>query len=167
MKRSYSREMRSALSSLIGKWLLPALAIALLLAPTAAAAAEDPLGQLIELTNLERQKAGLGPLTYNPNLGQSAQSYAELLSTGACWGHNCGPVPDLIDRDTLAGYGGWLHIGENIAGGQQTPERVIANWMASPTHRANILDPSFKEIGVGLALGGPYKRYWAQEFGTR
>src|SRR5919109_1185606 len=71
------------------------------------------------------------------------------------------------DRDAVAGYTGWSAIGENIAAGYPTPEAVVAGWMSSPGHRANILSPNFTEIGIGLAQGGKYGSYWTQDFGTR
>ena len=54
---------------------------------------------------------------------------------------------------------------ENIAAGQQSPEEVVASWMSSPAHRANILNCDFKELGVGMAKGGSYRIYWTQAFG--
>jgi uncharacterized protein YkwD len=66
------------------------------------------------------------------------------------------------DRITRAGYT-WSAYGENVAYGYATPEQVMNGWMNSPGHRANILNCSFKEIGVGLAQPGSY---WTQDFGT-
>jgi uncharacterized protein YkwD len=119
------------------------------------------------LTNTERAKAGLGPLTLNSQLTQAAQRYSEVLASDACFAHTCGPVPDMIQRDAQAGYAGWSAVGENIAAGYPSPEDVVAGWMASPGHRANILNPDYRELGVGLASGGKYGAYWAQEFGAR
>jgi len=56
--------------------------------------------------------------------------------------------------------------GENIAYGGRTPEQVIAMWMASPGHRANILRPSFTHIGVGAAVGRDGVIYATQDFLT-
>jgi uncharacterized protein YkwD len=142
-------------------------------AAPAAAAAEAPsdtsaaIPRVVELTNIERGKSGLAPLAFNPQLSQAAQRYSEVLSRDACFAHTCGPVPDMANRIDQAGYGGWTAIGENIAAGYQTPEAVVAGWMQSPGHRANILSPNYREIGVGLAGGGKFGAYWTQEFGTR
>jgi uncharacterized protein YkwD len=66
------------------------------------------------------------------------------------------------------GYTGWSALGENIAGGYPTADAVVAGWMASPGHRANILSPRFTEMGVGrVTAAGTYGTYWAQEFGGR
>jgi hypothetical protein len=91
------------------------------------------------------------------------------------------------DRMTAAGYTNWSYAAENIAAGYSTPEQVMAGWMQSSGHRANILSTSLREIGVGYYLqspdqanvrldagnctagqtAGPYTRYWTQDFGTR
>ncbi|HEX2035276.1 MAG TPA: CAP domain-containing protein [Chloroflexota bacterium] len=127
----------------------------------------DPLiVRVVELTNIHREHAGLAPLAINPSLGQVAQGYAEVLAAGDCFAHTCGPEPELTRRVERAGYLEWGVLGENLAGGQETPEEVVSRWMDSPGHRANILNPQFTEIGAGLAYGGPYQRNWTQVFGT-
>src|SRR5689334_22993051 len=101
--------------------------------------------RVLELTNAERAQAGLAPLVLNDSLSEAAQDYSQVLATGDCFAHTCGPVPDFADRLTQTGYAGWSSIGENIAAGYPTPEAVVAGWMASPGHRQNILTPSFTE----------------------
>lgn len=68
------------------------------------------------------------------------------------------------DRITDAGYR-WSTYGENIAKGQRTPAAVMDSWMNSPGHRANILNCSFKELGVGVE-DSPGGIVWTQDFGT-
>jgi uncharacterized protein YkwD len=135
----------------------------------AAAPADAPAlaNRVVELTNIERQKAGLPPLTVNVQLSQAAQRYSDVLATDACFAHTCGPLPEMTQRDAQVGYDGWTAIGENIAAGYPTPEAVVAGWMNSEGHRANILSPNYREIGIGLASGGKYGSYWTQEFGNR
>jgi uncharacterized protein YkwD len=153
-----------------------AAAIALLAVGQAAAdsptpIADDPQPQamrVLDLTNSERDKAGLPPLALSPELTAAAQGYSQVLATSGCFAHTCGPVPDLADRDAAAGYSGWTWLGENLAGGFTTPESVVAGWMASPGHRANILSANFTDIGIGVAIGtGQFKVCWAEEFGSR
>ena len=128
----------------------------------------DFVRRVLELTNAERQNAGLAPLELSPALENAAQSYSVVLASSGCFDHTCGPVPSFADRDGQAGYTDWTDIGENIAAGFATPEAVVESWMASPGHRANILSSQFTEIGVGVTSGGGmYGTYWAQEFGTR
>jgi uncharacterized protein YkwD len=123
--------------------------------------------RVLELTNIERQNAGLAPLALNPQLSDAALSYSEVLASGTCFEHSCGAVPNFADRLGQVGYTGWAAIAENIAAGYPTPEAVVAGWMASPGHRANILEPSYTEIGVGMVTGGSYGTYWTEEFGSR
>jgi uncharacterized protein YkwD len=146
--------------------------VALAIVGVAAAAPEDEppeiASRVFDLTNVEREKAGLAPLVFSPELEQSAQSYSQLLASSGCFDHTCGPVPNFIDRDGFAGYTGWTALGENLAAGYATPEEVVAGWMGSPGHRDNILSPLYTEVGIGWAKGsGRFKWYWAQEFGAR
>jgi uncharacterized protein YkwD len=138
-------------------------------APALAARQDDRdiVGRVLDLTNAERQQAGLGPLALSPQLNDAAQGYSRVLASGACFEHTCGPVPKFEDRAGQAGYKGWNALGENIAAGYPTPEAVVAGWMASAGHRANILSPKFTEMGIGMVSGGPYGMYWTQEFGSR
>jgi uncharacterized protein YkwD len=136
----------------------------------AAAAGEDPAADLareVELTNAARQQAGLEPLTLSPQLSAAAQSYTQVLASGACFDHTCGELPNFADRIGQAGYTGWTALAENIAAGYPSPEAVVAGWLASPGHRANILSPWYTEIGVGVVSGGRYGAYWTQDFGSR
>jgi uncharacterized protein YkwD len=65
-----------------------------------------------------------------------------------------------------AGYR-WSGIGENIASGQESVDQVMAGWLASPGHCANIMDRWFTEMGGAFAVaGGPGRAYWTQVFGT-
>ena len=138
--------------------------------PVTAAPADSSgfAASVLDLTNIERTRAGLSPLTPSPQLQEAAQSYSQVLASSGCFGHTCGPLSDLADRDGQAGYSGWTSLGENIASGYPTPEAVVAGWMASPGHRANILSPAYTELGVGVARGvGQVDVYWTQEFGAR
>lgn len=150
--------------ALLGALLLLAL-VGASAAPTANAAS-DPRQRVLELTNAERAKAGLPPLVWSGELAAAAEGYARLLAETNCFGHTCGGT-DLRARAEASGYQDWTFLGENLAGGQPTPEEAVAAWMNSPGHRANLLNPHFTELGVGLAQGGFYRIYWSQEFGTR
>jgi uncharacterized protein YkwD len=143
-----------------------ATAVATAAAPASAGAEQRGLARIVALSNGKRAAAGVAPMTDDAQLTRAAQRYAEALTGTACFGHNCGPLPRLADRVAAAGGDRWGFLGENVAAGQRTPERVVAAWMASPPHRANLLNPQFTRLGVGRAAGGPYGTYWTQEFGT-
>ncbi len=136
----------------------------------AAPSQNDPgfVTRVLDLTNRERQKGGLRPLALSSELNDAAQKYSQVMATSRCFEHNCGPVPNFADRIGQAGYGGWTALAENIAAGYPTPEAVVAGWMTSSGHRANILSPNYAEIGIGLVSGGgEFGTYWTQEFGFR
>jgi len=148
------------------------VAVVAILPVNVAAAAPDEqasfTAKVLDLTNAERKSAGLAPLSLSRELADAAQNYSQVLASSDCFAHTCGPVPDFADRDDQAGYNDWKLIGENIAAGYPSPDEVVAQWMASPGHRANILSPNFTEIGIGVANGrGRFGTYWTQEFGAR
>ncbi len=151
--------------------LLAAIAI-LLPTVNSASASELNVGasvqRVLELTNIERQKAGVPPLTLSSELTAAAQSYSETMGGSGCFSHSCGAVPNFADRISMAGYGGMMAAAENIAAGYPSPEAVVDGWMNSPGHRENLLNPSYTEIGIGVAQGGGrFGLYWTQDFGSR
>ncbi|MFB6503196.1 MULTISPECIES: CAP domain-containing protein [unclassified Streptomyces] len=118
--------------------------------------------RVLALVNGERDKAGCSPLTLNSELTKAARTHSEDMAAHRNMSHTGSDGSTPGDRITDAGYE-WRAYGENVAHGHETPESVMAGWMDSPGHRRNILDCSFKEIGVGLAGPGDY---WTQDFGT-
>jgi uncharacterized protein YkwD len=69
----------------------------------------------------------------------------------------------------LAAFGyAWRGWGENIAAGYRTWHGAIVGWENSPGHRANLLNPSFREVGLGRAYDASsrYGSYWVADFGT-
>jgi uncharacterized protein YkwD len=72
-------------------------------------------------------------------------------------------------RAQAAGYDGWTALGEVLAAGPASPEQVVAGWLASPEHRARLLDPSFQEIGVGYYYRSDtaYGHWWVVDLGAR
>ncbi|MEV5379800.1 sigma-70 family RNA polymerase sigma factor [Streptomyces nondiastaticus] len=135
-------------------------------APKAAGPGGGSLGQQVTaLVNAERAKAGCSPLTENSTLDRAAQGHSDDMAARGFFNHTNPDGKGPGDRITAAGYS-WSTYGENIAYGQQTPASVMDSWMNSDGHRKNILNCSFKEIGVGVnqAPGGPR---WTQVFGAR
>ncbi|MET9346419.1 CAP domain-containing protein [Streptomyces termitum] len=129
-----------------------------------ATADSSAAGQVIALVNAERAKAGCGPLTANATLTRAAQGHSDDMAARDFFDHTNPDGDGPGERVTAAGYP-WTTYGENIAMGQTTPEQVMEGWMNSQGHRENILNCSFKEIGVGVQKdGGPY---WTQVFGAR
>ncbi|MFJ8270676.1 CAP domain-containing protein [Streptomyces sp. NPDC094154] len=133
--------------------------------PTASkdtSASPKATARVVELVNAERSKVGCSALTVNDKLTKAAQAHSEDMAAHQNMSHTGSDGSNPGDRITRAGYS-WQSYGENVAYGYATPEQVMAGWMGSPGHKANILNCSFKEIGVGLAQPG---NYWTQEFGA-
>ena len=125
--------------------------------------------EMLARVDAERRKAGALPLKPDSRLDQAAQRHAEDMLARAYFAHASPEGKTVRERATAAGYA-WRSIGENIAEGQLTIGEVMDTWMHSPGHRRNILDPGFRELGVGLAFGkggGGYQVEWVQTFGTR
>ncbi len=124
--------------------------------------------RLIPIINRARSDSGLPPLVENPLLTAAAQQFAEFIALHGVFSHTA-DGRTLDARVEAAGYSSWRALGENLAEGYATPEEAVAAWLASDGHRANILNPSFTETGVGCAsnAASPYGYFWVQEFGSR
>ncbi|MFD3582565.1 CAP domain-containing protein [Streptomyces sp. NPDC058683] len=130
--------------------------------PKATPTASGVAARIVELVNAERGKVGCSALTLNTTLSKVAQAHSADMALHQNMSHSGSDGSSPGDRITSAGYT-WSTYGENVAYGYASPEQVMAGWMASPGHKANILNCAFKEIGVGLAQPGSY---WTQDFGT-
>lgn len=127
------------------------------------------IARVVQLTNEIRAQHGLAPLQVHSALTQSAQWLARDMVQHDYLRHTDFLGREIDPRLPAFGYSDYKEIGENIAGGQSTPEEVVADWMRSPGHRANLLNPAFREIGVAHFEGARshYKHYWVQDFGAR
>lgn len=106
---------------------------------------------IIELTNQERQTKGLASLQSNSVLAEAARQKASQMFTFGCWSHNChGKTPWWFFKNV--GYH-YLYAGENLAKDFGDSSSVVKAWMDSPTHRDNILNDNYKEIGVAVVNG--------------
>nr|WSX48323.1 sigma-70 family RNA polymerase sigma factor [Streptomyces sp. NBC_00974] len=133
--------------------------------PAPAPAGGGQAAQVIALVNSERAAAGCGPLKEDAQLRTAAQGHSDDMASRDFFSHTNPDGADPGKRTTAAGYR-WSTYGENIARGQQTPEQVMDSWMKSQGHRENILNCSFKDIGVGIHQG-PGGPWWTQNFGAR
>ncbi|MFF2658279.1 CAP domain-containing protein [Kitasatospora sp. NPDC058032] len=118
--------------------------------------------QVVDLVNVQRSQAGCGPLTVDARLTTAAQVHSDDMADRSFFDHASPEGYHADHRIEAAGYR-WSTWGENIARGQKDPAAVMESWMNSPGHRANILNCSFKQIGVGVRTGsgGPW---WTQVF---
>jgi uncharacterized protein YkwD len=116
--------------------------------------------EILRLTNIERQKAGLNLLKYNATLEDGAKIRSIEIIT-----HFSHTRPDGTRFFTVFGPDFlYRNIGENLASGFRTPEQVVAAWMNSESHRANILNEKFEELSVAITKGEDGKYRWVQIF---
>ncbi|WP_069998618.1 CAP domain-containing protein [Cellulosilyticum sp. I15G10I2] len=116
--------------------------------------------KVLELVNVERQKAGLKPLQMDEAVRNVARMKSQDMQAKKYFDHNSPTYGSPFDMMKQFGIS-YKTAGENIAMGQKTPEEVVNAWMNSPGHRANILKPAFTHIGVGYVANGSY---WTQMF---
>ncbi len=105
--------------------------------------------KVLDLTNQARAEEGLPPLALNPQLSQSAQAKANYIAETGDFAHTSKDGKTGGDYMIEAGYR-YSDRGENLARGFATVEDSFAGWMASPTHKRNILWANFQEIGIGF-----------------
>jgi uncharacterized protein YkwD len=120
--------------------------------------------QVLQLTNSERAKAGCKALTVSSKLTTAAQAHSADMAKNNYFAHDSQDGTSPFERIKQAGYN-FRAAAENIAYGQPTAASVMDAWMNSPGHKANILNCTYTQIGVGYATrsGTPY---WTQDFGT-
>lgn len=124
--------------------------------------------QIIELTNSERQKLGLAPLSENPELNQAATKKAQNMFNENYWAHFAPSGKTPWDFITSSGYR-FSFAGENLAKNFQNSDDVISAWMNSPTHKENLLNSKYKDIGISVEdgmLNGQRTTLVVQMFGT-
>jgi uncharacterized YkwD family protein len=127
-------------------------------APKQVQKADQFASAVFQLVNQERAKAGLKPLQFDAALSKVALDKAVDMHNNHYFSHNSPTYGSPFDM--MKKYGiSFRTAGENIAMGQRSPQEVMNQWMNSPGHRANILNPSFTKIGVAH-----YNGYWVQEF---
>ncbi len=130
---------------------------------------ESQAQKLIELINQYRVAHGLKPLTVSPELTLAAQRHSEDMANRDYFSHYTPEGLSPVNRVVAAGYTNWVAVGENIAAGYFTPEDVFNAWKNSPGHNRVMLNPAYKEIGIGVAYNpsSTYKIYWTADFGAR
>lgn len=116
--------------------------------------------EVLRLTNIERQKAGLPLLRYNTTLEAGAKQRSIEIIT-----HFSHTRPDGSRFFTVFGPDfTYRNVGENLGSGYRTPEQVVNAWMNSTSHRANILNEKFEELSVAITKGEDGKYRWVQIF---
>jgi uncharacterized protein YkwD len=130
------------------------------------------------LVNEQRTQRGLTPLVANAQLTTAAQRHSDDMVARKYFSHTSADGRMFSQRISAAGYltgARSYSLGENIAWGSGslgTPQKIVAGWMNSAGHRANILNASFRDSGVGVAAGVPVTGYsgggtYTHDFGYR
>ena len=123
--------------------------------------------QVLQLVNEERAKEGVPALELDKTLCEAAQVRSdELLDKMAHERPDGRDVQTVMDEYNWTFGVDYFAFGENIAAGQPTPAKVVQRWMESPGHRANIMNPDFKKLGLGYTHNSKtmYHHYWSQLF---
>jgi uncharacterized protein YkwD len=158
--------IRFATLLLLGAGPSPAVSDAPLAPAGARAVAAVAPTTIAELTNMERQKAGVGPLVVSPRLMQAAQLQADEMVLRGRLDHvlSDGRYPQPKDRLAAVGYR-WRAYAENLARGQQDAEQAVAAWVDSAGHRTNLLNRAYTEQGAGCAVDMSGRAYYVSVFG--
>lgn len=106
-------------------------------------------------------------LRLNSTLNKAALLHAQGMAKHGRMQHEGSDGSTPAQRITRQGYR-WKAVGENVAAGADTAQEVVAGWLDSPGHCANIMSPQFTEMGVAFAINIRDEQavYWAQSFGT-
>jgi uncharacterized protein YkwD len=176
---SYCRQLQDAAMKEIGIYLDARQIWVVMAAPFAptVAESEQTAGQhVLGLVNQARATPrncgnrafkAARPLRWNEVLADASRLHAEDMARHNYFSHSGRDGSDPAQRVERAGYR-YRTTGENIAGGQMNPEDVVAGWIKSPPHCANLMNPVFTEMGVAYAVdrASDMGVYWAQAFGT-
>lgn len=115
--------------------------------------------------NAYRVRNDLAPLRADRRLARAALAHARDMADNDFFAHEGSDRTDSGVRARRAGYD-WRAVGENIAGGLPSPEDTVAGWIASEGHRQNMLNPVFRDAGIGYVFRAAddgdvrYRHYW-------
>lgn len=132
-------------------------------------AAQIDINEVIRLTNLKREENGLAPVTLNLNLTDAAKQKGDDMLSHDYWAHISPTGVEPWDFFNSVGYK-YRYAGENLARDFSSANGAVDAWMASPSHRENMLSSKYKEIGVAVVegdLAGQDTTIIVQLFGTK
>jgi uncharacterized protein YkwD len=113
--------------------------------------------------NRRRRAHGRRALRANPSLLDAAQAHSTEMDGANYFSHTSPNGDTIFDRIKRTGYlsrGGAWGVGESLrwgTGGLGTPRAAVNSWMASPAHRATLLSARFRDAGIGIAFGSPFR----------
>jgi uncharacterized protein YkwD len=119
--------------------------------------------QITALVNQKRSAAKCGVLRTDQKLRNAARLHSADMVTKNFFSHSGSNGSTFVTRVQAANY--WAPSAENIAWGYSTPTAVVTAWMNSTVHRTNLLNCSYRAVGVGVARKADGTPYWTQDFG--
>ncbi|SMC26743.1 Uncharacterized conserved protein YkwD, contains CAP (CSP/antigen 5/PR1) domain [Desulfacinum hydrothermale DSM 13146] len=130
---------------------------------------QDPSeSELARLVNRVRSYYGLKPLTYSKTLSRAAEGHCLDMARHHFVSHTGTGGTTPWHRIRRAGYPA-RRYGENVAAGIPGPKQVVEAWLQSPSHRKVLLNPKYREMGIGYVASpqSPHKHYWVLELASR
>ncbi len=177
-KPAYCAQLQDAAMSEVGiyldareLWVVMAAPFAPSVGMSAQAAGERVLALVNHARASSRRCGGrayqaVRPVRWNELLAEASRAHAEDMARNNYFGHSGRDGSNPAQRVERAGYR-YRSTGENIAAGQMQPEDAVAGWIRSPTHCANLMSPTYTEMGAAFAVDSASDMgvYWAQVFG--
>ena len=125
-------------------------------------------GRFAALYNAQRAQHGLPPLNDDPALSAAAMWKSQHMARYDYLDHNDPAPPEarsVFQRGLECGYGSF--IAENIGEGQDNAGEAMQDWMNSPAHRHNMVNPAYQDMGVGVATARGGDKYWTLDLGKK
>lgn len=107
--------------------------------------------EILDLVNLDRAQYGLPSLTLNPTLNLAALAKAEDMLSNNYFAHTSPSGTTPWHWLKAVGYN-YTYAGENLAEGYKEADELQKSWMASESHRANILSPHYSDVGLAVVI---------------
>lgn len=123
--------------------------------------------RILALVNQERNRAGMGPLSFSPQLTNAARQHSAAMAARGFFEHRGDGEPDLFERVTASGLD-TDHVGENIFESSESRGSVaddcVQMWLRSPGHRRNLLSPDFAKTGIAVGKSVDGESYITEDF---
>jgi uncharacterized protein YkwD len=123
--------------------------------------------RILALVNQERNRAGMGPLSFSPQLTNAARQHSATMAAQGFFEHRGEGEPDLFERVTASGLD-TDHVGENIFQSSESRGSVaddcVQMWLRSPGHRRNMLSPDFAKTGIAVGKSVDWESYITEDF---
>lgn len=124
-------------------------------------------GEAMQAVNRARARSGCAALRVTSSLRVAARRHSARMARQGTLSHRLSGEPALARRVADAGYTGARMLGETIATGPTSGASAVRMWLASPKHRAILLDCRFRHVGAGVVRSGSGRHWWTVDLGRR